>query len=569
MRITKSIIQENFKGRSKKEECMDTKYFKRIIAFIIVLSMIFTTTAMAMPYGQAKKMLKNKPGWEYVQKYVKRKGIMKGFPDGKFYENLYVKRADAVVMIDRAFKLSALIDMLNRDYKDIFDDVDKNEYYFDAIYIAKLLGITKGRGNNKFFPKQSVTIEEVILLIERAMDKNKYFEFDDGIDLWEDYKDLVGKNKDLDDYATRGDIATLLYYVLTEGKYDEESEYDLNEIQVTIQEGEVLRFDDEYDKKYSLVESIEDEVDDLEYVQFTKPLDKNNNFLYYGYDSSSRYNSFVTNGNKYYVDPTRKQLALSDVTVVPKKDGILEIEYLAYDDEGDSYKGLIKITVEEKLGELEDITFTGYENAPISFNISKFKEVFKEEFDYSSSDKISFKLPDKKYGALYFDEDNDGELEKSEKVEKDDIFKLKQMNLVYFYQAPDQVDDEKTIEIKYTAEDRDGNLYEGKINIVVKSLLDTLTLEEDDDFGQEVKDYLDEFDDYDFEMILFENIDKDGDSDLRVGTRSVIGTQISMRRLVNVEFVPERDFDGTTFKYTVTTVDDLQFIGLVKVEVED
>lgn len=143
------------------------------------------------------------------------------------------------------------------------------------------------------------------------------------------------------------------------------------------------------------------------------------------------------------------------------------------------------------------------------------------------------------------------------------------MNLVYFYPAPDQVDDEKTIEIKYTAEDRDGNLYEGKINIVVKSLLDTLTLEEDDDFGQEVKDYLDEFDDYDFEMILFENIDKDGDSDLRVGTRSVIGTQISMRRLVNVEFVPERDFDGTTFKYTVTTVDDLQFIGLVKVEVED
>ncbi len=548
---------------------MDTKYFKRIIAFIIVLSMIFTTTAMAMPYGQAKKMLKNKPGWEYVQKYVKRKGIMKGFPDGKFYENLYVKRADAVVMIDRAFKLSALIDMLNRDYKDIFDDVDKNEYYFDAIYIAKLLGITKGRGNNKFFPKQSVTIEEVILLIERAMDKNKYFEFDDGIDLWEDYKDLVGKNKDLDDYATRGDIATLLYYVLTEGKYDEESEYDLNEIQVTIQEGEVLRFDDEYDKKYSLVESIEDEVDDLEYVQFTKPLDKNNNFLYYGYDSSSRSNSFVTNGNKYYVDPTRKQLALSDVTVVPKKDGILEIEYLAYDDEGDSYKGLIKITVEEKLGELEDITFTGYENAPISFNISKFKEVFKEEFDYRSSDKISFKLPDKKYGALYFDEDYDGELEKSEKVEKDDIFKLKQMNLVYFYPAPDQVDDEKTIEIKYTAEDRDGNLYEGKINIVVKSLLDTLTLEEDDDFGQEVKDYLDEFDEYDFEMILFENIDKDGDSDLRVGTRSVIGTQISMRRLVNVEFVPERDFDGTTFKYTVTTVDDLQFIGLVKVEVED
>ena len=548
---------------------MKTKYLKRIVAFVIVLSMVFTTVAMAIPFGQAKKMLKNGYSWDYVQKFVKRKGIMKGYPDGKFYENQYVKRADAIVMIDRAFKLSALIDILNRDYKDMFDDVDINEYFYEAIYIAKLLGITKGRGNNKFFPKQSITVEEVLLLIERAMDKNKYFEFDEDIDLWEDYKDLLGKNKNLKDYATRGDIATLLYYVLTGGQYDEESEYDIDDIQLTIEEGEVLRFDDEYDKKDSLVETIEDEVDDLVYVQFTKPSDKNNNFLYYDYDSSSRSNSFVTNKNKYYVDPERKQLDLSKVTVVPKKAGALEIEYLAYDDEGDSYKGLIKITVEEKRGELEDITFTGYENAPISFSISKFKEVFKKEFDYSSNDKISFKLPDKKYGALYFDEDNDGELERNEKIEKDDIFKLKQMNLVYFYPAPDQVDDEKTIEIEYTVEDGDGNIYEGKIKILVKSLLDTLTLEEDDAFGQEVQEYLDEFEDHDFVTILFEKVDKDSDSDLRAGTRSVIGTEISIRRLVSVEFVPERNFDGTTFKYTVKTNDGLQFIGLIKVEADN
>ena len=86
---------------------MKTKYLKRIVAFVIVLSMVFTTVAMAIPFGQAKKMLKNGYSWDYVQKFVKRKGIMKGYPDGKFYENQYVKRADAIVMIDRAFKLSA------------------------------------------------------------------------------------------------------------------------------------------------------------------------------------------------------------------------------------------------------------------------------------------------------------------------------------------------------------------------------------------------------------------------------------------------------------------------------
>jgi len=98
---------------------MQTKYLKRIIAFVIVLSMVFTTVAMAMPYGQAKKLIKNKYSWAQVQKYVKGRGIMKGYPDGMFRENDKVKRADAIIMIDRAFKLSALIDIINRDYKDI------------------------------------------------------------------------------------------------------------------------------------------------------------------------------------------------------------------------------------------------------------------------------------------------------------------------------------------------------------------------------------------------------------------------------------------------------------------
>ena len=550
---------------------MYKKYLKRIIAFVVLLSMVFTTVAMAMPYGQAKKLIKNGYRWEHVEKFVKGKGIMKGFPDGKFYEDLNVKRADAIIMIDRAFKLSALVDLLNRDYKDIFDDVDENEYYFNAIYIAKLIGITKGRGNNKFFPKQSVTIEEVILLIERAMDKNKYFEFDDDIDLRDNYKELVKKNKDLDDFATRGEIAAMLYYVLTGSEYDAEpeNEYDLKGISRTILEDEVLKFDDEYGKKDSIIESIEEQVDDLEFVQFEKPLNKDNNFLYDEYDEDSRSNSFVTNSDKYYVDPNRRQMALSEVTVVPKNSGVLEIEYMAYDDEGDSYKGLIKITVEDNYDDLDDIAFTGHENTPINFVISKFKEVFKKEFDYTTDDKTSFELPDKKFGTLYFDENNDGKLRNTEKIEAKNSFKLKQMNLIYFYPAEDYVDEKEPVEIEYTVKDKDGNVYKGNIKITVNSLLDKLTIDEDDDFGEEVKDHLDEFDDYDFQTILFEKLDKDDKSALKIGTRAVIGTELSIRRLKDIEFEPGRGFDGTTLKYTVTTDDGLQFIGFVTVEIDD
>ena len=552
---------------------MHTKYLKRIIAFVILLSMLFTTVALAIPYGQAKKLIRNGYSWDNVEKYVKGKGIMKGFPDGKFYENLNVKRADAIIMIDRAFKLSALVDLINREYKDIFDDVDENEYYFDAVYIAKLIGITKGKGNNKFHPKQSVTIEEIILLIERAMDKNKYFEFDDDIDLRENYKELVGKNKNLDDFATRGEIAAMLYYVLTGSKYDDEpdSKYDLKEISRTIEEDEILTFDDEYGKKDSIIESIEDLVDDLEYVEFTKPLDRDNNFLFDDYDGSRRSNSFVTNDDEYYVNPNKKQMALAEVTIVPKANfsGVLEIEYMAYDDEGDSYKGLIKITVEDKYDDLDDIAFTGHENTPIEFIISKFKEVFKKEFEYTSDDKISFELPDKKFGTLYFDENSDGKLRNTEKIEAENTFKLKQMALIYFYPAADYVDEKDPAVIEYTAEDKDGNFYEGKINITVSSLLDKLTIDEDDDFGEEVKGHLDEFDDYDFETILFEKLNKDDNSALKIGTRAVIGMELNIRRLIDIEFEPGRGFDGTTLKYTVTTDDGLQFNGLVTVEIDD
>jgi len=534
--------------------------------------MLFTTVAMAIPYGQAKKLIRNGYSWENVEKYVQGKGIMKGFPDGKFYENLNVKRADAIIMIDRAFKLSALVDLINRDYKDIFDDVDESEYYFDAVYIAKLIGITKGRGNNNFHPKQSVTIEEVILLIERAMEKSKYFEFDDDIDLRENYKDMVEKNKDLKDFATRGEIAAMLYYVLTGSKYNDEpdSKYDLKEISRTIEEDEILTFDDNYGKKDSIIESIEDLVDALEYVEFTKPLNKNNNFLYYEYTGKGS-DSFVINDRDYYVNPIGSQKALSEVTIVPKTSGVLEIEYIAYDDEGDSYKGLIKITVEDKYDDLDDIAFTGHENTPIKFIISKFKEVFKKEFEYTSDDEISLELPDKKFGTLYFDENNDGKLGNTEKIEAKNSFKLKQMARIYFYPAADFVDEKDPAVIEYTVEDKDDNFYEGKINIKVSALLDKLTIDEDDDFGEEVKNHLDEFDDYVFETIKFEKLDEDDDFDLNFEnkTSSLFEIEFYITHLEDVVFNPGSDFDGATLKYTVTTDDGLEFTGLVTVEVDD
>lgn len=436
---------------------MYTKYFKRIIAFVIVLSMVFTSVAMAMPYGQAKKFIRNGYSWEKVQKYVQGKGIMKGFPDGKFYENLYVKRADAIVMIDRAFKLNALIDSLNIDYEELFDDVEVGEYYFHSIYIARALGITKGIGNNKFNPKHSVTIEEVILLIERAMGKNKYFEFDEDIDLREDYKELVGKGpngktKDLKDFATRGEIAAMLYYVLTGSKYDGEpvdEEENEDKITRTMKENEELKFDVKYDNKDSLIENIEDLIDDdLDYVKFTKPLNKDNSFLYYDYDEDDSSHSFVIKGKEYYVKTIGKQMDLSEVTIVPKTTGVLKIEFTAYDKDDKPYDGIIEITVEPMLGEL-----LIDEN-----DIDDFAEEVKgylEEFDEYDFEEIIFEK---------LDEDDDYDLKIEGRIRS--LFgrniSFERLGKVKFIDGDDF---DGTTSLKYTVTTDDGLKFTGLIEI--------------------------------------------------------------------------------------------------------
>jgi len=98
-----------------------------------------------------------------------------------------------------------------------------------------------------------------------------------------------------------------------------------------------------------------------------------------------------------------------------------------------------------------------------------------------------------------------------------------------------------------------------------------LTIDEDDDFGEEVKDHLDEFDDYVFETIKFEKLDKDDDFDLNFEnkTSSLFEIEFYITHLEDVVFNPGSDFDGATLKYTVTTDDGLEFTGLVTVEADD
>ncbi len=55
-------------------------------------------------------------------------------------------------------------------FKSNFEDVSKNTYYYDAVGIAKALGITTGDGKNNFHPADYITRQEMMTLTNRALE---------------------------------------------------------------------------------------------------------------------------------------------------------------------------------------------------------------------------------------------------------------------------------------------------------------------------------------------------------------------------------------------------------------
>jgi beta-glucosidase len=92
----------------------------------------------------------------------------------------------------KALSLSAQVDSN-------FKDVDSSAYYYEAVGIAKKLGITQGKTENLFDPEAEITRQEMMTIAVRAMEAAK--------------KNLVpGTEMDLSGFADKSEVAS---YALT------------------------------------------------------------------------------------------------------------------------------------------------------------------------------------------------------------------------------------------------------------------------------------------------------------------------------------------------------------------
>ncbi|QHW33742.1 hypothetical protein GZH47_25040 [Paenibacillus rhizovicinus] len=92
------------------------------------------------------------------------KGIIDGTSASEFSPAASITRADYLLLLVKTLGLTA-------DVKDNFADVKPGSYYYDAVGIAKALGIATGSGDNRFRPQAPITRQEMMALTARVLTK--------------------------------------------------------------------------------------------------------------------------------------------------------------------------------------------------------------------------------------------------------------------------------------------------------------------------------------------------------------------------------------------------------------
>lgn len=93
------------------------------------------------------------------------KGILQGVSQERFTPERPVNRADFLIMLAAALELTA-----GPETGDDFADVHSSDYYYEAVKIAKSLGVITGDSKGNFHPEQPITRQDMMVMADRALE---------------------------------------------------------------------------------------------------------------------------------------------------------------------------------------------------------------------------------------------------------------------------------------------------------------------------------------------------------------------------------------------------------------
>lgn len=123
------------------------------------------TTTVVAPLESSFTDLASCP-WaaEYINKLASE-NIVNGYNDNTFKPSNNVKRADFIIMLLKAMDIDTTkIPASN------FSDIRSDKYYYNAVGIAKEMGIASGNNDGTFNPESNITRQDMMILAKKAVE---------------------------------------------------------------------------------------------------------------------------------------------------------------------------------------------------------------------------------------------------------------------------------------------------------------------------------------------------------------------------------------------------------------
>lgn len=118
----------------------------------------------AVGYNEAKfKDVTSKDWFDKAVGFMSARGIVNGVGDGNFAPQNKVTRADFLVMVMNAYGIE-----VDKAVTDNFADAG-NKYYTAYLGTAKRLGLVSGTGDNKFTPNDTISRQDMLVILYRAL----------------------------------------------------------------------------------------------------------------------------------------------------------------------------------------------------------------------------------------------------------------------------------------------------------------------------------------------------------------------------------------------------------------
>ncbi|MEY3334844.1 MAG: hypothetical protein RLZZ176_3147 [Cyanobacteriota bacterium] len=136
---------------------------KKLLGTLTLITLLQTSPSFARTESTETILVTDS---KYIQMVIDAK-LMNNFPDGQFYAERLINRAELASVLVKAFYLDKRL--INQEQKYIFiPDVPISHPAYQDIQIVLKTGIMKGYRGNMFFPNQRVTRAEGLAIFAQA-----------------------------------------------------------------------------------------------------------------------------------------------------------------------------------------------------------------------------------------------------------------------------------------------------------------------------------------------------------------------------------------------------------------